>query len=180
MSEQAHSIRARAVDAVAILNNFVGDFVAGSMTLRDYAQRHQNGTFRSDQMVAISNMCLSHLILTFAKFEEFWSHYNNLVPDEQREHCKVIITFAQNHGITTLRNRYVGHIWHKQKQRPLPQSEVRTALRSIVKNDLREFMDWINDPAGNAYPSTVVSIVETTRDAIAVTYSVRPEEFIDR
>src|SRR5260370_36490612 len=111
MRRHIHSDRDRAVDAVAVLNDFVGDFVAGSMILREYAQRHLDGAFRRDQMIAVSNLCLSHLILTFAKFEEFWSHYNDLVPKEQHGACKSIMKFTQGRKITNFRNRYVGHIW---------------------------------------------------------------------
>jgi hypothetical protein len=122
------SDRDRAVDAVAVLNDFVGDLVAATNILLDYAERHLAGTFGRDQMITVSNLCLSYLILAFAKFEEFWSHYNDLVLAEHREACKSIMTFIQTRKITNLRNRYVGPIWDNEKRRPLLQSEVRSAL----------------------------------------------------
>jgi len=108
--KQDHSDRDRAVDAVAILNGFVGDLVAGTNILVDYAERHQAGTFPFELMIAVSNLCLSHLILAVAKFEEFWRRYNDLVPKEHHGACKSIMKFSQDRKITNFRNRYVGHI----------------------------------------------------------------------
>jgi small basic protein len=42
------------------------------------------------------------------------------------------------------------------------------------------FLRWINNHSANIYPVTVVSIVETLRDAIMARYSIEPEEFINR
>ena len=42
------------------------------------------------------------------------------------------------------------------------------------------FLRWINNHSANICPVTVVSIVETLRDAIMARYSIEPEEFINR
>ena len=47
-------------------------------------------------------------------------------------------------------------------------------------NGFEEFLKWVNDPNCNTYPATVVSIVETIRDAIMAQHSITPDAFIKR
>src|SRR5450759_3858364 len=101
--------RARAVDAVDVLNDFVGDFITGGMVLREYAKHHHEGTLPLELMVPIQKMCLSYVVLAFAKFEEFWKHYHDLVPDEHRDGCKSILKALRVRKVTDFRNRCVGH-----------------------------------------------------------------------
>ena len=74
----------------------------------------------------------------------------------------------------------MGHIWDNAKERPLVHSEIVARLNQITGNDLGRFLRWVNDPDGNVYPATVVSIVEAIRDAIMRQHSISPDEFIER
>lgn len=38
--------RARAIDAVDVLNDFIGDFVTGTMVLREYSKQHNENINR--------------------------------------------------------------------------------------------------------------------------------------
>jgi hypothetical protein len=42
------------------------------------------------------------------------------------------------------------------------------------------FLNWIDNLTSNEYPSTVISIVETLRDALMYQYSISPDEIINR
>jgi hypothetical protein len=176
----ATSDRARAVDAVDVLNDFIGDFITGVMVLREYRKQHYEGKLQVELMIPIQKMCLSHLVLSFAKFEEFWQHYHDLVPQEHRDPCKNIRKSMRVRKISEFRNRCVGHIWDNGKQRPLAHSEVMSALAAIMEPDLVAFLDWINSPSANTYPLTVVSVVEAIRNALLAIYDIQPHEFIDR
>ncbi len=70
--------RDRAVDVVDVLNDFIGDFITGGMVLRGYSRQHQEGKLPLMVMIPVQKMCVSHLVLAFAKFEEFWTHYHDL------------------------------------------------------------------------------------------------------
>lgn len=174
------SDRARAVDAADVLNDFIGDFITGVMVLHEYSKQHREGKLQLVQMIPIQKMCLSHLVLALAKFEEFWKHYHDLIPQEHRDACKSILKAMRTRKVSEFRNRCVGHIWDKGKQRPLAHSEVMTALEAIAVPDFAAFLSWINNPKANTYPLTVVSIVETVRDALVSAHSIQPEEFVDR
>ena len=173
-------LRARAIDAADVLNDFLGDFVTGVMVFREYSAELQRGKLIAMQMVPIQKMCISNIVLAFAKFEEFWQHYSDVVPVRHRDACKQILKEIRERKITDFRNHCVGHIWNKQARRPLAHSEVRAALDFMVKQDFSAFLKWINEPGGNTYPTTIVSVIETVRDAICAEHKITPEEMIDR
>jgi hypothetical protein len=173
-------LRARAVDAADVLNDFLGDFVTGVMVFREYAGELKRGKLLLMQMVPIQKMCLSNVVLAFAKFEEFWQHYSDVVPAAHRDACKQILKEIRDRKITDFRNQCVGHIWNKQKRRPLAHSEVMAALDGMVNQDFPAFLQWINNPGGNTYPLTVVSVIETMRDAICAEHGISPNELIGR
>jgi hypothetical protein len=74
----------------------------------------------------------------------------------------------------------VGHIWDNEQQRPLIHSEIKTRLAQLTGGDMPGFLNWLNNPTADEFPSTVVGIVETVRDALMSEYSISPDEFIDR
>ena len=55
-----------------------------------------------------------------------------------------------------------------------------TRLGHMTGNDFDSFLKWINDPQGNTYPATVVSIVETVRGTLMAQYSIASDEIINR
>ena len=176
----ATSDRGRAVDAADVLNDFIGDFITGVMVLREYSKQHQEGKLQLELMIPIQKMCLSYLVLAFAKYAEFWKHYHDLVPQEHHNACKTILKSMQIRKITEFRNRCIGHIWDNGKQRPLAHSEVMSALATITAPDFAAFLNWINNPKANTYPSTVVSVVETVRDSLMLAHGIQPHEIVDR
>ena len=174
------SDRSRAVDAVDVLNDLIGDFVTGVMVLHEYSKQHRENKLRLELMVPIQKMCLSHLVLAFAKFEEFWKHYHDLVPTEHRDACKSILKSISNRKISEFRNRCVGHIWDKVNQRPLAHSEVMSALAGITAPDFAAFLNWVNNPVAKLPPASVASIVESVRDSLMLAYSIHPQEIVNR
>ena len=172
--------RARAIDTVDVLNDFIGDFVTGTMVLREYSKQHNENKLPLELMIPTQKMCISYLVLAFAKFEEFWEHYHDLVPLENRDACKAVLKIMRIRKITEFRNRAVGHIWDRKTKRPLKHSEIMSAIAAIATPDLTTFLDWVNNPAINAGTSTVVSMIETIRDSIASKHNIQPDEIVRR
>lgn len=172
--------RTHAVDAADVLNDFIGDFITGVMVLRDYSAQLQAEKLSTEMMVGVQKMCVSHLVLAFAKFEEFWEHYHAVVPTQHREACKEILKTIRARRITEFRNQCVGHIWNNNAQRPLKHSEAMRAIETLAAPNFGHFLQWINNPEANTYPSTVVSVMETVRDAIINEHRIRPEEIVNR
>jgi len=172
--------RERAVDAVDVLNDFIGDFITGVMVFRTYATYLKAGKIPLEMMVGIQKMCVSSIVLAFAKFEEFWRHYHDVVQAEHRDACKDVLKAIRARKITEFRNRVAGHIWNAKTKRPLKNSEVMQALELMAAPHFDAFLDWVNNPVVNAYPTTVVSVIEAVRDGIAAVHDIRPEEIVNR
>lgn len=173
--------RERALDAVAILNDLVGDFVTGSMSHRLFLKSFKEGKITQDQMIGIQKMCLSHLALALCKCIEFWEKYHDLISEEQREDYKDLINKIGKRNVRGFRNKYIGHIWDQKEKRPLFTSEIMKYFDSFSEDgSLYTFLDWINKPNENVFPLTVVSIVESLRDSLQNEYSIQPDEIISR
>ena len=172
--------RLRATHAADTLNDFVGDFVSGVMLLREYDAHYRAGRIKLPLMVTVQKICLSHLILSLCKFTEFYDRFKSVIPPEHVDTCKKLVRTITDKGVKEFRNKCVGHIWDKDSGRPLLNSEIMDRLNRMIDLDIEAFLKWINDPKANDYPATVVSIVETVRNALMVKYSLSPDEIINR
>ena len=172
--------RQLAIDAADLLNDFIGDIVTGVMAFREYDQQYRRRLLPLNLMVPIQKMCLSHLMLTLSKWLEVHEKYHTIFPSQAASVCRELNKTIRQRGIPDFRNKCVGHIWDKQTGRPLVQSEIMSKLNTIIAGSLPDFLKWLNDPAGNIYPKTVVSIVEKIRDDIVAEHNIQPDEIIER
>lgn len=159
------STNAHTDQAVAILNYLLGDVVAAVEVRRLYLS-----TGQANASAAVSRMALSYLFLTLDKWIEFYERFGRVIPEDCREPAKVLKKEIEQRGIRRFRNTFVGHIWDKKRARPLTADEVAEAADAIVKGDEDAFCRWCNDPDGNVYPNTVVSVIERTRDRLSQEY----------
>ena len=169
-----------AINAVDLLNDFIGDLITGVMVFREYNLAYQSRRLTLQQMVPIQKMCLSHLMLSLTKWLELYQRYHSIIPDECRDVCRSLNRTIRSKGIPEFRNKCIGHIWDKKRQRPLVQSEIMTQLETITGGNLPDFLTWINDPTDNSYPKSVVSIVERIRDLLTAAHRIAMQEVIDR
>lgn len=173
-------MRVRAVYATDTLNDFVGDFVSSVMLFREWDAQFKAGRVRQETMVTVQKICLFHLVIGLSKFDEFYRRFRQVIPLEHRDVCKGLVHDLKQKGVIDFRNKCVAHIWDDDHQRPLVHSEIIARFDRITGGNISSFLDWINDPRGNTYPSTVVSIVETVRDALMARYCITFNEFINR
>ncbi len=172
--------RNTAIDAVDVLNDFIGDLIAGTNVFIDYRKRLKSGEFREEQMSAVQKMCFSHLALSFCKLLEFYERYHRLVPEKHREVLKSLNAEIRKRGVRDFRNKVAGHIWDKKLQRPLRHSEIITLLEGVIGKHADDFLYWINNPENNTYPETIVSVVETIRGSIAQEHAIDSAEVVNR
>jgi len=170
-----------AIDAVDTLNDLIGDLVTGTMVLRVYHQQYRTGgAFNLEQMIAVQKMCLSHLVLAFVKLLEFWKRYHQLVPDKHRADLKALNDTLKRKGVRDFRNKVAGHIWDSKQGRPLRHSEIMASLEVLTDGHLDQFLRWVNNPDGNTYPQTVLSVIEALRDSLVDEHGIQVPEVIDR
>jgi len=171
--------RKAAVDAVDILNDFIGDLVSGTMLFRYWINESQQGHIQPALMITIQKICISHLVLALSKFTEFYQRFLWIIPLKHRQACKTLLNEIDRKGVVDFRNKCVGHIWDNDQQRPLMNSEIMTRLDRLTDGDMIGFLNWIN-PTPNELPSSVVRIVETVRDDLTSDYSISPNDFLQR
>lgn len=173
-------MRIQAVYAADTLNDFVGDFVSGVMLFREWDAQFKAGRVTEDLMITVRKICLTHLVLGLSKFEEFYRRFNRVIPSEYRVACKGLVREIEQKGVIDFRNKCVAHIWDDDHERPLVHSEIMARLDHMTGGNIPAFLDWINNPRDNTYPSTVVSIVETVRDKLMEQYCITFDEFVNR
>jgi len=172
--------RAQVVDAVDLLNDFIGDCVASVMVLRTYAVGLQAKPNDGTALVALHKMCISYIVLTLYKWIEFYRKYQRVIPQELLNECKELTKKLERKDIIAFRHKCIGHIWDDEQGRPLFNTEIMDRLNKIIDNNLDAFLNWVHDPKGSVYPTTIVSIVETLRDALARRHQIDPKEIIER
>lgn len=173
-------MRNRILDAVDVLNDLVGDLVTGTNVLREYQALNVAGKIHGDLLPGIRRMCVSHIVLSCCKFIEFYDHFHDLLPENQRAAAKALRREFNTRGMTSFRNKVVGHIWDNNQGRPLQLSEITQQLQVMMKNDVTEFLDWINRLESGVQPDTVAATVEEIRNSLIASHTVSPDEAIRR
>jgi hypothetical protein len=128
--------------------------------------------------VGLNRMALSHLIVTLAKWTELYKRYATIIPSDVRDACKRLDREIRARGVVAYRNAVVGHILDKATGCPLSPREVEERLQKVIGSDKAEFFRWINDPASNTFPMSVVAITEHLRDRLRAEYSIRDQEIV--
>ena len=172
--------RSVAIDAVDVLNDLVGDLIAGTRVLSDYHQDYRNRRIGEGQMSAVQKMCISHIALAFAKTLEFWERYHHVVPEDHRAQLKTLNAELERRGAKKFRDTVAGHIWDRKLQRPLRNSEIMEMLEALTEGKLGEFLGWVNCAATVPSGGTVVSLIEAVRDAIVVRHDILKHEVVER
>ncbi len=168
-----------AIEAVIILNYLIADFVTGTIVFIDYRERYKLEKLSEIQLSAVERMCFSHLALSLSKLLEFWKDYHHLLPEKHHGELKELNKEIRKKGIENFRNKVSGHILDKESKKPLTPSEIMNLLEGLIGEHADTCLNWINNPANNTYPNTVVIIVETIRDSIAQDYDITPNEIIN-
>lgn len=169
-----------AIDAVDVLNDFVGDLVTGTNLFREYDQQYRRDKLPFELMIPIQRMCLSYIVLALSKWTEAYDKYHAIFPSEFSNIYKRLNADIRKRGILEFRNKCVGHIWDKKTNKPLTHSEVMGRLSIITEGSIHNFLNWINNLHDNTFPKTVVSIIEKIKDHIVIKHGIHPDEVIQR
>lgn len=169
-------MRKKASEAYRLLNDYVGDLVAGTRSLELFETSPLFANVSSSMRVILRRMCLSHLVVTLSKWGELYDRYGAIFPGDVRDACRNLRKELDRRGIRNFRNTVVGHIWDKKLQRPLTVPEIENRLASIIGDSLESFRAWINNPTANRFPETVVAVCERVRDRIGEENGLGPTD----
>ena len=171
--------RDKAIYAVDVLNDLIGDFSSSSRVLISFNMAFKSNQIDEVDMVAIQKMCLSHAILGISKWLEFYKKFSEIIPDHQHEQIEKLNNIIKERKIIEFRNKCVGHIWDNKLDRPLILSEIMERLEKITDGSLGNFISWINTEDNN-YPETITSIILELLRHIMIKYEIKPGEFLER
>jgi hypothetical protein len=175
-AQDEEKMNKKAIEAYGILNAILGDLVVGTRTIDHlyypllYLPRDES------YKIAITRLCVFHIIITLNKYIEFYKHYNRVIPDDIRNSCKDLMKILEEKQIQKFRNKVVGHIWDDDTNAPITNREHDTYMQKIYGETFDSFLLWINNPNNNVFPNTVVSIVETAKKRIAEEYNINDYE----
>jgi hypothetical protein len=170
--------RQRAIEAATLLNNFILDLVVGTQALTIFDLPNIAPSVTHAVRVGLNRMAISHLVITLAKWTEFYRRYKAILPEDVRSECRILNEKITSRGIINFRNTVVGHILDGNRNRPLTSQEVDQRLEQILGGNHEEFFLWINNPQYNSFPHTVVSILEHVRDKLRSQYQLRDDEIL--
>ena len=166
-------MKTKAIEACRILNDILCDLVVGTRTIDLYSHPQISSQMSTSLETGVTRLCLFHLIISLNKYIEFYKHYKNIIPEEARTPCKELVKQISAKNIPEFRNKVAGHIWDRDKKRPITQEENDIYINNICGGDLKSFLFWVNNPERNMYPVNIVALVEQTRDMIAEKYNVK-------
>lgn len=169
--------REAAVDAVEVMNDLIGDFVAGTNVLREYRDLYEVGKIPPPQMTCIQKMCISHLVLSLCKFLELRKYYGYLIPEPHRAFLKKTEKEIIEKRVRDFCNKCVGHILDDRTKRPLRHSEISEFLLKF--GNLGDFLNWINDRSPES-GANIVRTIEIARDELCATHNISPEDILHR
>jgi hypothetical protein len=170
--------RERAVEAARLLSYFMVDLIVGTRGLEILDNPAIAPHVTANMMVGLNRMALSHSLVTLAKWAEFYRRYAAILPSDVRSACKQLDREMKTRGVVAFRNTVVGHILDKATQRPLTSREVEERLQKVMAGDRADFFRWVNDPAGNTFPASVVAIIEHVRDRLRAEYRLGDQEIL--
>jgi len=163
MATTAQNGRGRALDAARLLDRLLIDVVVGTRILDIFESQNSKNTIQPVVFHGMRRMSHSHTLLGLSKFIEFYKTYHDLIPPACRTPCKNMMKIIESKKIYDFRSKYVAHVIDEDTGRPLNLNELEDYIGAIFGQDETSFIRWVNDQK-NVFPTTVVSVLEKTRD----------------
>ena len=163
MATTAQNGRGRALDAARLLDRLLIDVVVGTRILDIFESQNSKNTIQPVVFHGMRRMSHSHTLLGLSKFIEFYKTYHDLIPPACRTPCKNMMKIIESKKIYDFRSKYVAHVIDEDTGRPLNLNELEDYIGAIFGQDETSFIRWVNDQK-NIFPTTVVSVLEKTRD----------------
>jgi len=165
----------KAIEAVDLLNDFVGDLKIAVSAYNHYKNISIPINRTTYDWIFSRRMYLSYIVITLFKIIEVYDRYKAVVPDKSTEIFKKLFKEINSRKVREFRNKCIGHIWDKGKNKPLTRKELEPYLIQIHKGDEDSFIKWISDPP-NTSLNTVVGIVGYIRNSMITTYQLSHHE----
>lgn len=165
-------MKSKAIEAYRILSDILGDLVVGTRSVDHLLHPLLASQMDESYKIGVTRLCVFHLIITLNKYIEFYQHYKDIIPKETFKSCKELMKMLKDRQIQNFRHKVAGHIWDKDKRAPITAKDHDTYLQKIYGGNFDAFLLWVNNPANNVFPKTIVSIIKATKRKIAEDYTI--------
>jgi hypothetical protein len=161
--------------ACRLANDLMLDLVTATQAFRTLQAALAERPAGEPVEIGINRLCLFYVILTLAKWIEFYDRYAAIIPADVREVAKELRNEVERRGIRRFRNNVVGHIWDDEANRALTNAEVEHRLTSITGGDVAAFMNWVNN-GGDDPPDAPISVMERVKIRLINEYKLSYDE----
>ena len=170
--------RQKAIEAVDLLNEFVGDLRVSVSVYNHFKDTGIPLKETPYDWIFMRRIYLSYIVITLSKITEVYVRYKTIIPDKSAETFKELFKEINSRKVREFRNKCIGHIWDKDKNKPLTRKEIEPYLIEILKRDENSFLEWVSNPP-NTSLNTVVGIIEYVRNSIRTTYQLSHHEIFN-
>jgi hypothetical protein len=174
----ANDRREKAIEAASLLNNLLLDLLVGTRGLEIYNVPMIAQTVQPALAIGLNRMGLFHLVITLSKWAEFYKRYKSILPADVQKECRALNENIKARGVVNFRNKVVGHICDKDTSRPLTTQEIQQKLETVIGGQHQDFLLWINNPASNVFPNSVVAVTEHVRDRLRQEFQLKESEIL--
>jgi hypothetical protein len=156
----------RAKEAFKVSNDIAIDLAVGPSLYRTYftQQAALPPSERRDlRDAAVRRMLVFHVVITLAKWTEFYRRYGSILPADSAPRARALDAEIRSKGVKEFRDTVAAHIWDDDDERAPTAAEIQSRLDRITGGDTRSFMNSVSNLPG---VEDEVGRVEDTVDRI--------------
>lgn len=177
MLDKAHR-RRDAADAARILNYVYADLLAGWEAFHIFDKDDLRREYLPEMMRSLRRMSLAWMVLSLARWTEFYERYMRLIPPDCSESCKALKREVDRIDLKRFRNVMVGHIFDKKTGMPLTTEAMRSELERVLGSPVEGFLHWIKRLDGGNELGGVATVIRITRDRIIEEFGLTEGEVL--
>jgi len=122
--------------------------------------RSINQRLLSIENTGVLRVCIFHLTVQLAKYDEFYQHYAAVVAGRRSRPCLAIDKEVRARRTLEFRNTIAGHVRDRDTRRPIPTADIMDRLDDLLcRRNVKEFLEWVGRSETDGFPSTVVSVL---------------------
>lgn len=165
-------MKEKAIMAYGVLDYIGHDLIAACEAFRHFQSPDIRTSLSQHSPAYLNRLCLNHIFIALSRWQEFYKRFARYIPAQEKTSAKKLNADLDSRGLRTFRNEFLTHIWSREQNRPLTDSEISNTARKVAGGDFTQFVNWIHDYHASEKAETVVQIVERLRNAFFDVYGL--------
>lgn len=168
--------RDECINAADVVNDLLNDLFSAVGLWRGLVNARSKSlvNFRQEVLDRVVN---GHIIVALHKVGELLVHptYSRIFGSHELEWRRSVRKKISSGGISGLRNAYIGHIHNQNLGRPMYASELDSLYKTVLGPKVDDFFKWVLEG-----DQSVFQLLLSLRNFLESTYSIKPEEVLNR